>query len=80
MGARPPEGSVVACQGHGNEADGYGAGFGCGVGVRSVSLVLWAKDKGRVEGVVRFFAMTAVWCEEQRRGKCFRWWCSWWWW
>ena len=30
MRAGPPEGSVVACQGHGDEADGYGAGFGCG--------------------------------------------------
>lgn len=29
MRAGPSEGSVVACQGHGDEADGYGAGFGC---------------------------------------------------
>ena len=29
MGARPPEGAVVARQGHGDEADGYGAGFDC---------------------------------------------------
>lgn len=33
MLARAREGFVVACHGHGDEADGYGAGFDCGVGV-----------------------------------------------
>lgn len=40
VGARPPEGSVVACHGHGDEADGYGAGFGCLLREWRVSLVL----------------------------------------
>lgn len=29
--ARAPQRAVVACQGHGDEADGDGAGFGCSV-------------------------------------------------
>lgn len=40
MGAGAAEGAVVACQGHGDEADGYGAGFGCSVGGRGVLAVV----------------------------------------
>lgn len=53
MHSRPPQGAVVACHGHGEEADGDGAGFGClGGGV----LVGWYVG-GRGRGGVHFFAM-----------------------
>lgn len=52
--AGPAEGSVVARQGHGDEADGYGAGFGY-EGRRSSAFVFGCRGEGgglgeRVEG------------------------------
>ena len=63
MGAGPPEGSVVARHGHGDEADGYGAGLGClrGSGGLAWFVVCGLEGKGgkleRERERVRFFAM-----------------------
>lgn len=45
MDAGSSEGSVIACHGHGDEADGYGAGFGCG-GEGSLAVVYECHGKG----------------------------------
>ena len=49
MGARPPEGPIVACHGHGEEADGYCAGFGWGEGGGVLAVVCGAWEVGGEE-------------------------------
>lgn len=58
MGARPAEGPIVACHGHGEEADGYCAGFGWGEGEGVLAVVCGAWEVGGEER----------WSKWERRG------------
>lgn len=73
MNAGSPEGSVIACHGHGDEADGYGAGFGWG-GEGSLAVVYGCNGKewedeqygsGQGIGMVPFFAIDGCQYEER---------------
>lgn len=82
MHARPAQGAVVACHGHGEEADGYGAGFGClgrrvlvGGFEEGVLGDVGKGEWGRAMGV-RFFAMgglgggrIGIWIGLRGRGR-----------